>query len=143
MSDAGHTDGALQFERAEFVAPEQRACAVCQDPIAEQYYTIAGRTTCTGCHAAVQNSLAQQGTPASRFFAALGWGGGAALLGAAIYYGIRAATGYELGFIAIVVGVLVGKGVARGSRLRGGVGYQLLAVSLTYLAIALTYLPEV
>jgi hypothetical protein len=132
----------LQFDQAEFVAPEARACGACQAAIRDQYYVANGKTLCTDCHGKLQASFAQV-SDASRFFAALGWGGGAALLGAALYYGIRVATGYELGLVAIVVGVLVGKGVARGMRHRGGRGYAFMAVMLTYFAIVLTYLPEI
>jgi hypothetical protein len=39
--------------------------------------------------------------------------------------------------------VLVGKGVARGTRHRGGRGYAFMAVMLTYFAIVLTYLPDI
>src|SRR4249920_782671 len=97
-------DAVLQFDQAEYVAPEVHPCAACGAPIREQYFGISGKSFCTQCHDKLR---AAQGTPASRFLAALGWGGGAAILGAAIYYGIRAATGYELGLVAIVVGVLV------------------------------------
>jgi len=116
------------------------SCAACSASIREPYYfAINGKSFCAQCHDRLR---ASQGTPASRFFAALGWGGGAALVGAAIYYGIRAATGYELGLVAIVVGVLVGKGVVRGARGLGGGGYQFMAILLTYFAIVLTYVPE-
>jgi hypothetical protein len=134
--------GDLQFDQAEFTAPEARSCALCRAEVRDQYYALNGKTMCADCHGRLQAELAQ-GSAGARFFAALGWGGGAALLGAAIYYGIRVATGYELGLVAIVVGVLVGKGVARGARGRVGTGYQLLAVALTYLAIVLTYVPEI
>lgn len=140
MSDPGGMD--VQFERAEYVAPEARTCASCRAAIVTQYFTANGETLCGGCVAKLQAFFAR-GTPGSRFFAALGWGGGAAVLGAILYYAIRAATGYELGLVAIVVGILVGKGVARGACRRGGGGYQLMAVVLTYFAIVLTYVPEV
>jgi hypothetical protein len=140
MSDAGGTE--LQFERAEYVAPAGHTCSGCHVAIRTQYFAVNGKTICSGCHASLQALLAR-GTPASRFFAALGWGGAGALAGAVLYYAIRAVTGYELGLVAIVVGILVGKGVARGAHGRGGGGYQLMAVVLTYFAIALTYVPEI
>jgi uncharacterized membrane protein len=43
--------------------------------------------------------------------------------------------------VSIVVGLLVGFAVRRGSGARGGWRYQALAVGLTYVAICSTYLP--
>jgi hypothetical protein len=60
-----------------------------------------------------------------------------------IWWGIRKATGYEIGLIAVVVGLMVGGAVRAGSRGRGGIGYQLLAMALTYSCITSTYIPEV
>ena len=42
-----------------------------------------------------------------------------------------------LGLIALVVGYLVGKGVAWGSGRGGGIPFQLLAVALTYVSLAM------
>jgi hypothetical protein len=58
-----------------------------------------------------------------------------------IYYGISAVTGYEFGLVAIVIGVMVGKAVRAGSNAKGGWVYQTIAVVLTYIAIASTYIP--
>ena len=49
------------------------------------------------------------------------------------------ATGYEIGLVAIVVGLLVGGAVRKGSGARGGWFYQLMAVALTYAAISGSY----
>ena len=125
---------ALQFDQAEFVAPEARACGFCKTVIADQYFLANGKQLCSACHDKLRASFAAR-SGASRFFAALGWGGGGALLGAAIYYGISVATGYQLSLVAIVVAVLVSKGVARGTRGYGGRGYAFMAVMLTYFSI--------
>ena len=77
------------------------------------------------------------------FLKALGGGVAGAILGAIVYYTVRAATGYEIGIIAIAVGWLAGKGVSWGSRRRGGPRYQALAIVLTYLGIASTHVPAV
>src|SRR6266566_11816 len=63
---------------------------------------------------------------------------GGAVVGAAVYFGIAALTGYEFGLVAIVVGLLVGGAVRKGSNGRGGRRYQLLAVFLTYTAVVVT-----
>src|SRR5689334_4640719 len=124
----------LQFDRAEYAGPEASTCAYCGGGISEQFFTINGRTACATCHyhlAAVRN----QGTPALRFFTAAGYGLLAAVVGAGIFYAVREITGYELGLVAVVVGLAVGKGVQRGARGRGGAGYQTLAIALTYISI--------
>ncbi|PYP80593.1 MAG: hypothetical protein DMD25_03205 [Gemmatimonadetes bacterium] len=79
-----------------------------------------------------------RGSSGGRFAKALGLGLGAAVLGAGIYFGIAALTGYEFGLVAIVVGVLVGGAVRTGSNGRGGRRYQLLAMFLTYTAVVVT-----
>jgi hypothetical protein len=141
-SESAPAGDGLQFDQAEYLAPETRACALCRAAIHDQYFVANGKTLCTACHGKLQTTLAQ-GSAGRRFFAALGWGGAGALVGAAIYYGIRVATGYELGLVAIVVGVLVGKGVARGAGGLAGRGYAFMAVMLTYFSIVLTYVPEI
>jgi len=80
-------------------------------------------------------------TSRERFLMAALYGGGAALLGALIWFAITKLTGYELGLVAVVVGLLVGKAVRKGSRGVGGRRFQILAVVLTYLSIGLAYVP--
>lgn len=83
------------------------------------------------------------GTPGGRFLRASLFGGGAAIISALVWYGIRVLTGYEVGLIAIAAGFLIGIAVRNGSGYRGGAGYQALAMMLTYSAIAVTYVPMV
>jgi hypothetical protein len=82
-------------------------------------------------------------SPGQRFIAASAWGLGAAIVGAALAYGVFVATDATWGIVGIAVGFLVGYGVRRGAQHRGGAGYQALAMSLTYIAIALSYAPLV
>jgi hypothetical protein len=49
----------------------------------------------------------------------------------------------ELGIVAILVGFMVGKAVRKGSGNRGGAGYQVLAVLITYCCIAANYMPDI
>lgn len=83
------------------------------------------------------------GASTLRVFKAIGIGTAAAILGAAIWLGVRRATHYEIGYVALLVGFLVGGGVRLGSGNRGGIGYQIIAVVLTYLAVAANYTPDV
>jgi hypothetical protein len=65
------------------------------------------------------------------------------MVGAAAYWGVLRLTGYEIGLLAIGVGLLVGFAVRLGSQAWGGLGFQALAMLLTYLAIVATYGPTV
>lgn len=128
--------GDLQFDRAEptAAAPAGTACVICKRPLAESYYEVNGKIVCPSCRARVL-AAREAGTPAGRFARALLLGLGAALLGAALYFGVALATGYELGLIAVVMGFLVGGAVRKGSNGRGGWRYQTLAILLTYASV--------
>jgi hypothetical protein len=133
----------LQFDRAEFDTPGAAGpCAACKQPIVDRFYRVNGQMVCASCLERLR-AVREIGTPGARFLAASGLGFLAAIVGAGLYYGVRALTGYELGLVAIVVGVIVGMGVRKGARHRGGGGYQALAMGLTYFSIALTYLPYI
>ncbi len=134
----------LQFDAVEpsgGTAPAAGApvCAQCKRPIEEQYYEVERHIICGRC----KDLLSAQfgGSGGGRMARAVLYGLGAAAAGAALYYGVREATGLEIGIIAIAVGWLVGRAVQRGGGGRGGWKYQTLAVGLTYFAIASTYVP--
>jgi len=59
--------------------------------------------------------------------------------GAILYFAVAKITGYEIGLISIVVGLLVGKAVKMGAGGRGGWRYQALAIALCYLSISGSY----
>lgn len=73
---------------------------------------------------------------------AVALGGGAAVLGALVYFGVRAITGYELGLIAIGVGIVVGVAVRMGASGSTHRGYRILAIALAYTSVVATYVPE-
>lgn len=114
-------------------------CARCRAGIAATYYEVNGHVVCASCKAELEQAPAGNGP--SRLLRATAYGFGAAVLGAGIYYAILAATGYEIGLVAIAVGWLVGRAVHKGSSGAGGWAYQTLAIGLTYLAIVSTYVP--
>src|SRR5262245_8475952 len=130
----------LQFDQAEFAAPAagMPICAACRQTIPDHYFQINGEILCERCSTAVKAGLAG-GSPIRRFVKAWFYGFGAAVAGFAIYFGVLKLTGWEVGLISILVGFMVGTAVRKGSEGRGGVLYQLTAVFLTYLAIAVSY----
>ena len=135
----------MQFDRAEFAgsgSSPSLECAACRQPVFGSYYTANGRLLCERCKTDLELQL-DQGSRLGRFLRATAYGGVAAALGAAVWYAVRAVTGYEIGLIAIVVGLAVGTAVRKGSNNRGGWRYQALAMFLTYGSIVSTYVPEI
>ncbi|MGH7568766.1 MAG: hypothetical protein ACREL9_07325 [Gemmatimonadales bacterium] len=132
----------LQFDRAEHAegGAAISACGNCRQPITGSYYEVNGVAVCERCRGPLEAAW-NRGTSVGRFAKALGLGLIASLVGAGIYYAILALTGYEIGLVAIVVGLLVGSAVKKGSNGRGGWRYQALAIFLTYSAIVSTYVP--
>jgi hypothetical protein len=146
MSDPSPAPSAdLQFDKAEPAVGESgspAACAACQQPLASVYYQVNGRPACERCKAQLQYDQ-MSGSGAGNVLRAGAFGLLAALAGGALWYAVRATTGYEVGLIAVLVGVMVGAAVRAGCRRRGGVGYQLLAVVLTYFGICVQYVPDI
>lgn len=139
----------LRFDRVEpvtttHVAPGivQPTCVACRRPIADQYYAAGKQLVCPACREAYLAHHAS-GSRVARFLKATLLGVGAGLVGATVWFAVRKLTGYEIGLIAVGVGLLVGAAVRTGSNRRGGRGYQVLAVLLTYFAICANYMPDV
>jgi hypothetical protein len=145
MSDSP-TDSSqpLQLERADFAQadPEGHVCRVCSTPLHDHYYEINGQATCERCRYEVEKSFQTRGG-AGGFLKALALGLGGGLIGAGVYYAVLTLAHLEVGLISILVGWLVGKGVHKGSRGKGGWVYQTLAVGITYLCIVSTYIPMI
>ncbi len=137
----------LQFDRAipergeaADAKAEPAACARCREGISGAYYVGSGVPFCRACTDEIR--VGDETRPSvSELFGGLAWGLGGAALGCVIYFMVLWLSGYEIGFIAVIVGWLVGKAVHRGSNGRGGWKLQTLAVALTYFAIVTSYVP--
>jgi hypothetical protein len=134
----------LQFDRAEREEPvtEEPSCDACHTAIAGEYYEVNGKAICATCRQGITAAMTG-GSRLKRMFKATALGVLAGAVGAGIYFAVLKLTGYEVGLIAIVVGVLVGTAVRSGSDGRGGWFYQLLAIGITYCAIVFTYVPMI
>jgi len=129
-------DETLQFDRAERTEPPAGlSCTSCHRAIGDHYYSFAGRVLCEDCARKIEVALAHPGDLGRGILLAIGGG----IVGGAVYYGVAAISGYDIGLIAILVGWLVGRGMQRGSGAVGGRRYQVAAVIITYLAIAGSY----
>lgn len=137
MSD---TTSPLQFDTAE--GSPAAMCTVCHQPLGGTYFTLNGALACPSCKNAA--AFADGESPGLTGFAtAIGLGSAAGVAGAAVWWAIRRFASLEIGLIAIAIGHAVGLGVRRGSAGRGGRGYQVLAVALTYFWITANYVPDV
>jgi hypothetical protein len=142
------TDGPLQFDRVVHADPPSDAdrsapgvrCSACGATMTEEYHTVDGAPACPTCRDAIERQAAPVREWPLVGRAALP-GLGAAIVGAAVYYGVIAITDYEIGLVAILCGWMVGWAVRKGARGRGGRRLQVLALALTYFSIALAYLP--
>lgn len=145
MSDLTPTvpaTAALQFDTAEpTAAATDRSCTACRRPIEGEYHMANMQVVCTPCRSALE--AGPRGTRSGRLGRALLFGAGAALAGSIVYFAVLAATGYEIGLIAILVGWMVGRAVQAGSHGRGGWLYQAMAVGFTYLAICTSFIPQI
>lgn len=135
------TDG-LQFEKAEFSTPSptNAVCVACKASITQEYFQTNGKVICPTCRQAFATQQTV-GSPNSRFFNSLVMGIGAGVIGWAAYYAVYKLTQSQWGLISILVGYLVGTAVKKGSQNRGGAGYQVLAIVITYLSIVASYIP--
>jgi hypothetical protein len=132
----------LQFDRAESgeEGSAPAACTRCKSPLQGSYYEANGAIVCPACRAALELEWSR-GSGTGRFARALLFGVVAAAAGSGLYYAILKLTGYEFGLVAIVVGLLVGVAVKKGSNGHGGWKYQALAMFLTYTSIVSSYVP--
>lgn len=141
LSEPGPSEE-LRFDRAEpAAAGAAAACSACGRPFGAEYFLLNGAVACGACCAAVEQALRRR-AGAGLFFKALLFGCVAALVCAIGWALIRHLTGYELGIVAVVVGVAVGGAVRKGSGGRGGVAFQLIAVLLTYGTVSASLVPD-
>jgi len=135
----------LQFEKAVPIGSPgsqgsvAKLCVACKRGITSEYFHAQGQVVCPSCAALI--NAGQQGPPHTSLARAALYGAGAALAGSAAYALVTIVTGYQIGLIAIFVGILVGKAIRRGSHGLGGRPQQILAVALTYFAITSSYIP--
>jgi hypothetical protein len=133
----------LQFDRAELpgTVPQHVVCGSCNQDVRQAYYTIGRRIYCNHCRETRDQD--HDGLGLGRFLRAAVAGLGVAVAGAAVWWAVRTFMKLEIGIISIFIGIGVAKAVMWGSHGKGGWLYQLLAVFLTYTAVALNYMPDI
>jgi hypothetical protein len=139
---SGQSDAQVEESEQEQQQGGPPVCGGCGQDLVDIYFTAGEMAICGQCGDAIIERQTG-GSGGRRFFKALGWGLLAAVAGSLIWFAVRRLTGYEIGLVAIVVGLMIGAAVRRGSDARGGWAYQTLAILLTYLAIGGQYAPDV
>lgn len=97
----------LRFDRAiplsaDAAAEPARAtvvCASCRTTLETEYFTVGGAPHCAACKTAAERQAAPV-TEWGLVLRALAFGFGAAVVGAAIHYGVIAITELEIGIVA-------------------------------------------
>ncbi|HTJ29957.1 MAG TPA: hypothetical protein VL346_05635 [Acidobacteriaceae bacterium] len=134
--------GALQFATAEYAhLPETETCVACGQQLGGSYYQAGDQRLCNRCAERVFETFPRD--TQARLTRALLAGAGAALVSLVIYAGFTIATHIYIGYLALGVGWLVGKAIIKASGGVGGRRYQIAAVVLTYLAIAMAEIPVI
>jgi len=136
---ADSSGGKPQFDTAEYKSQSGDACSFCKAPLSSGYYRLNGKMACASCAQRIQSALPVDSH--AKFVRATLFGFGAALLGMAIYAGVEILTNFTIGYLAFAVGFLVAKAMMLGSGGIGGRRYQVVAVALTYFAIAMSIVP--
>jgi hypothetical protein len=130
-----------QFSTAEYAPqPTLERCRLCSTPLTTEYYRVRGQTACASCADAARTQQSGLSDNAA-FTRALAFGIAAAIVGLAGYSAFTIATSLYVGYVALGVGYIVAKAMKFGSGGLGGRPYQIAAVILTYLAIALAEIP--
>jgi hypothetical protein len=126
-----------QFSTAEYAGTEH--CRICNRLLDAEYYRVNGQMACKIC--ALQASEGQPTDSHAAFLRGLLLGIGGAIIGLVLYSTVAILTGWTIGYVALAVGWLVGKGMIKGSNGLGGRRYQIAALVLTYFAISLAAIP--
>jgi hypothetical protein len=106
--------------------------------ISGEYFQVQNHVICASCAARIRaGQQSAQPVPLGR---AVVFGAGAAIAGC-LLYAIPLAMGVQIGIVALLVGWMVGKAIRTGSYGTGGRPQQILAVTLTYFAISMSFFP--
>jgi predicted lipid-binding transport protein (Tim44 family) len=132
------TNPAPQFSTAEFQGGPDR-CQICGQTLGSTYYRVGTNQSCPAC-AEKAKFEAPKDTHAA-FVRGLMFGIGGAILGLIAYSTFTIITGIIIGYLSLLVGWLVAKGIMKGSSGIGGRRYQITAVLLTYAAVSMSAIP--
>ncbi len=141
MSDANLSNPTPQFGTAEYVGnPGNDHCQFCHQPIAGTYYRANQSMACGSCADKMRFEMA--GDTHAAFVRALTAGIAAAMAGLIAYAVLTIMLqGWQIGYMSLGVGWLVGTAMMKASNGTGGRRYQIAAVLLTYGAVSMAAIP--
>lgn len=116
--------------------PRIMVCSDCRAFSKTAYFNLGGRPLCPRCAGKYRASI-ERGTGSAAMTRAVLYGGGAAIVG---MLGVALLLSFINGFriiVSIGVAYLIAKAIGKATDNYGGRRYQILAVSLTYLALGL------
>jgi hypothetical protein len=135
------TSPSFSFDRVRYPGdpPPPDSCVFCHRGIEGEYFRVNGYMACATCAQQAERLVPPHSHKA--FSRALLFGIGAAVVGCIGYALFEILTGIMMGWIALLVGMLVGRAMKAGSRGLGGRRYQITAALLTYAAVAVAFVP--
>ena len=128
-----------QFSNAVYGKSPALDCYLCSNYIYSQYFLVNGRKVCGACADGAR--AGQTFSSNVSIMSAMVFGAGGAILGMALYSTVLASTGWRIGYVACIIGLIVGKAVRLGADGVGNTRLQAVAALLTYAAITLDTLP--
>jgi len=132
------TNPTPQFSTAEFQGGPDR-CQLCGQTLGSSYYLIGQKQACSICGEKAKYEVPKNSH--SAFVRGLIFGIGGAILGLIAYSTFTIVSGIIIGYLSLLVGWLVAKGIMLGSKGIGGRRYQILAAALTYAAVSMSAIP--
>ncbi len=130
---AADMENEIQFDQVQQTAAS--VCSACRGQLLGSYFQANGHVLCERCASSLRDTFHSQEGQLPRVAKATALGIGGGLAGGAVYATVLAVAHINAALITILIGWLVGKGVSKGCGGRGGLGYQILAVALTWLSI--------
>src|SRR5688572_19346349 len=125
---------------SDVIAAQGVTRVACGRAVSDEYFDVNGQSVCDGCRTQLAQ-LAESPRGWGTFGKAGLFGFVAAVLGAILYYAVIAITNFEIGFVAIAIGFMVGWAIRKATANRGGRRFQVLALVLTYWSVGLAYTP--
>ena len=134
------SDMTPQFGKAEYAnVPGAERCSLCRHLLGLNFYRVNGKATCATCGRRAETGVIMANN--THYPKALIFGGGAALLGFVLYSAVSILTGFQIGYMSLAVGFLVGMAMKKGAAGEGGRKYQITAAILTYAAVSMSAIP--
>ena len=121
--------------------PQAKSCSRCQASITGDYFLSAGVVFCPVCREKAGEARMRPGC--LTLLRAGSYGAVGAILASGLWALVTILTGYELGIIAILVGLIVGYAVRLGSGKAQGRIFQFLALALAFFSLAYAMIPIV